>query len=218
MASGDGTKTVYAKFKDVGGNWSTTVSSTILLDMTPPTGTMTINGGAASTNTASVTLTLTCSDANGCSQMQFSNDNTNWSTAETYAATKTWTLNAGDGTKTVYTKFKDSIGNWSTAYSKTIVLNTAPPTSTTYPVMIVNGSINYYTSLQTAYNAALDGDTIQCQAVDLYENLSFNLNKSVTLVGGYSSDYSSSSGVTNVHGAMNITAGSVASRGMNLQN
>jgi len=41
LASGDGTKTVYAKFKDAAGNWSAAVSDTIILDSTPPAVTFT---------------------------------------------------------------------------------------------------------------------------------------------------------------------------------
>ncbi|MDD5135749.1 MAG: immunoglobulin domain-containing protein, partial [Candidatus Omnitrophica bacterium] len=36
LNAGDGTKTVYAKFRDVAGNWSATVSANIVLDTTPP--------------------------------------------------------------------------------------------------------------------------------------------------------------------------------------
>jgi len=36
LTSGDSAKTVYAKFKDVAGNWSTPVSDTIILDTIPP--------------------------------------------------------------------------------------------------------------------------------------------------------------------------------------
>lgn len=36
MASGDGTKTVYVKFKDNAGNWSSVYSDSIILDTTPP--------------------------------------------------------------------------------------------------------------------------------------------------------------------------------------
>jgi len=91
-------------------------------DTVPPTGTITINSGAAETYTPVVTLTLTCSDNVGCSQMQFSNDNVTYSTTEAYGTTKSWTLSAGYGTKTVYVKYKDVAGNWSTPYSDTIDL------------------------------------------------------------------------------------------------
>lgn len=63
--------------------------------------------------------------------MQFSNDNTTWSTAEAYATSKLWTLSSGDGTKTVYAKLKDTAGNWSTAFNDTITLDTtsSPPSN-----------------------------------------------------------------------------------------
>jgi len=98
-------------------------------DATPPTGSVIINGGAAFTKTTSVNLNLTCTDANGCTQMRFSNDNTAWSEATKYEVTALWNLTAGDGLKTVYAKFKDGGGNWSTPVSATITLDTIIPTA-----------------------------------------------------------------------------------------
>jgi len=79
-----------------------------ITDTTAPTGTIVINAGAAATNVTAASLTLTCSDTNGCSQMQLSNDNITWNAAEAYVASKAWPLTAGAGTKIVYSKFKDS--------------------------------------------------------------------------------------------------------------
>ena len=72
----DGLKYVYVRFKDSSGNWTAPYSDTITLDATPPTGTIIINSGAASTNTPDVTLSLTCNDGtgSGCYQMRFRND------------------------------------------------------------------------------------------------------------------------------------------------
>jgi hypothetical protein len=103
-------------------------------DTTPPTGTITINSGASYTKATDVTLLISCADTEGsCTQMQFSNDNSNWSTPESFATTKAWTLTSGDGTKTVSAKFKDNAGNWSIAYSDSIVLDTVQPATTTSP-------------------------------------------------------------------------------------
>jgi hypothetical protein len=94
-----------------------------------PVITMTINNQASSTSSPDVTLNLTCADVNSCAEMQFSNDNTNWSAAEIFATARSWTLSAGDGTKTVYVKFKDNAGYWTPApYSASIMLDAAPPT------------------------------------------------------------------------------------------
>ncbi len=106
-----------------------TFTTTAPADTTPPTGTITINGAAAATNSLTVTLTLSATDNSGSvSQMQFSSDGTTYTAPEAYAATKSWTLTAGDGVKTVYAKFKDAAGNWSVPASDTITLDTTPPT------------------------------------------------------------------------------------------
>jgi YD repeat-containing protein len=285
LTSGDGNKTVYAKFKDNPGNWSVPYSDAIVLDTTPPSGTVTLNGGATYTNSTSVTLTLSCSDANGCSQMQFSNDNVTYSTPEAYNTTKAWTLTSGDGNKTVYAKFKDSAGNWSTPYSDSIVLDTTPPTGgilvdygasfakTTNVILALScsdtagcsemrlsndgqnfdpavqyatsynnwnlssgadgprtvyvkfkdtlgnwsddpfsdtidlisscsndpariGSVSY-TSIQDAYDHAVDGNTINCHGVRIEEDLTFDQahrNYNIYLQGGYDCEFTTFSG------------------------
>jgi len=140
LAAGDGVKTVYARFRDVATNVSVTYSDTITLDGTLPTGSITVDGGAANTPDAAVDLTLSASDGgSGVSQMQFSNDGLAWSTWEAYSASKSWTLLAGDGIKIVYVRYRDGAGNVSTAYSDTITLGapeTIPPTGS----IVINGN------------------------------------------------------------------------------
>jgi len=109
-------------------------SSIDLAINTPPSGTVTINGGVKSTNSPTVALTLTCTDAlSGCAQMKFSNDNATWSTPETYASSKAWPLFPGNGPKTVYVKYIDGVGNISVAYTAAITLDMVPPTTTASP-------------------------------------------------------------------------------------
>lgn len=95
-----------------------------VLDTTPPTGSVSINAGAARTTSRTVTLSLNASDAAGTvTGMRFSNDGTTFSSEVAYAASYTWTLSSGDGIKTVYARFKDSAGNWmSTSATDTIEL------------------------------------------------------------------------------------------------
>ncbi|MGB5933109.1 MAG: Ig-like domain-containing protein, partial [Anaerolineae bacterium] len=94
-------------------------------DLTPPTGSILINGGDEYTDSTGVTLTLSASDTNGVSQMRFSNDGTSWSIWESYTTSKTWTLTASDGTKTVYVEYRDSPGNICDPVSDTIILDMA---------------------------------------------------------------------------------------------
>ena len=121
------------KSQDAAGNLATSADSTFTTlvppDSTPPTGTISINNGAAYTTSTTIALTLSCSDGgSGCSQMQFSNDGTAWSGLEIYAASKSWTLTSGDGNKTVYVRYRDGSGNISSNYSDTITLDAVRPT------------------------------------------------------------------------------------------
>jgi hypothetical protein len=114
LAGGEGTRTVHAQWRDSAGNWSTPVSDTIDLDATAPTGTVVINGGAAETETSTVTLDLTRDDGTGSGVVSVLISNSaNFAgvTATAYADNKPWTLAAGGGTKTVYVKFVDAAGN-----------------------------------------------------------------------------------------------------------
>ncbi len=84
-------------------------------DTTPPTGSITINAGAATASSRTVTLGLTATDNAGTiAGMMISNDGVTWSSEAAFSASQAWVLTAGDGTKTVYAKFKDSSGNWMT--------------------------------------------------------------------------------------------------------
>jgi hypothetical protein len=144
LSSGDGTKTVYAKFKSASGNVSSDVSDTIILDSTLPTGTITINGGAAYTNTTAVTLSLTATNA---VKVLLSNDGWNY-TESAYADTKAWVLSSNDGTKTVYAKFKNAVGNYSSVVSDSIILDTTAPTGT----IAINGGAAYTGSTSVTLN------------------------------------------------------------------
>jgi hypothetical protein len=124
-------------------------------DTTPPTGSISINGGAAYTNNTSITLTLSASDnASGVSKIMVSNDpgfsGASW---ENYASTKAWTLSSGDGTKTVYVKYKDAAENVSIVYSANITLDTISPV-----IAITLPADNSYTKVASGnLTGAVDG-------------------------------------------------------------
>jgi len=132
-AGSPGTQTVKAKIFDKDGGTSTySKDVTIVADDVAPSGTISINGGAAYTRSASVNLTLNASDpspSSGIFGMQFSNDGINWSAVQGYNTTKSWTLVSGDGTKTVRVRYIDWAGNVST-FQDAIRLDTTRPTVT----------------------------------------------------------------------------------------
>jgi hypothetical protein len=78
-------------------------------------------------------------------------------------------------------------------------------------VRIVDTPTSYYWiyELQTAYNDALDGETIQIKAESFAGDFSINQGKMVTIEGGYDCSYSLITGVTTLSGDIIITDGSV---------
>lgn len=87
-----------------------------------------------------------------------------------------------------------------------------PQTCAYYPARIAKTSpVNfiYYLSLQSAYDAAVSGDTIQANMYDHFESLLLDRNVSVVLDGGYTCNYTQLSGSLNVRGSMTIADGDI---------
>ena len=138
LSTGDGVRTVGARFKDVAGNWSPEVKDTIVLDTTAPVlGEFIIQGGRAyyNSNTANITFKAT-DNFSGIREMYVSNDNATWATMP-YTESFSWNLTTGDGTKTVYIKLVDVAGNISAVISRSIVIDKVKPTGT---LVISNGN------------------------------------------------------------------------------
>ena len=120
-----GSHTFRVKAIDKDANVDTSPASrSWFVDTIVPTGTLSINGGASSTSSRSVTLTLSASDpspASGVSSMRFRNGGTTtWSSWSSYSTSKSWTLTTGGGTKTVYVQYRDRARNISATVSDTI--------------------------------------------------------------------------------------------------
>ncbi len=141
----DGAKQLYIRVRDNAGNIITSGgSNNVTLDSVFPTGTVTINTGAARTNDKNVNLILNPSEqtatatVSGIKEFQLSNDGSNWGTAynpttgaysgawqawlPSHASSGyTWSLVKGasdtgtDGARTVYVKYRDNAGNINTA-------------------------------------------------------------------------------------------------------
>jgi parallel beta-helix repeat protein len=129
IITNEGNTTIYFRSMDMLGNTETVKTTTIKIDKTIPSGTITIDNDATYTTSTSVTLTIIAADAtSSVYQCRFSNDGV-WD-AETWeapASIKPWTLTSKDETKTVYCQIKDKVGLIFTC-SDTIILDTAQPT------------------------------------------------------------------------------------------
>jgi WD40 repeat protein len=113
---------------DKAGNRSTTTVR-VNIDKTPPTGSLTINDGAATTGSNYVTLKIQANDPlSGVAEMRFSNDGRTWSDWESFRSTRyDWDLARYGGVnqmgpKTVYAQLRDRAGNVSQTFSATIRL------------------------------------------------------------------------------------------------
>jgi hypothetical protein len=127
LMGGDGEKTLYYQIRDMAGN-TAVFSDSIMLETSPPTGSIQIDAGAVTTDSTAVTLTVSASDPESLvTGMRFSNDATSWSDWESYSTTKAWTLTEGDGTKTVYAQFGNGAGLISDTYLDRIELDTSAP-------------------------------------------------------------------------------------------
>jgi hypothetical protein len=132
LLPGDGDKTVHARFMDDAGNLSPDISDTIVLDTTPPSGSIEINGNADHTDSTQVTLKVTAYDASGTPQMRLSDDGKNWGSWEPLGE-KQWTLSPEVGEKTVYVQFRDAAGLISSSFKDTINLVAPEPSPSPSP-------------------------------------------------------------------------------------
>ena len=77
------------------------------------------------------------------------------------------------------------------------------------PIRIAGTPPVYYPALQSAYAAAIEGDTIETRIVVLSDDLNANRNIAVTLQGGYNCNYFSVTANTVFNGTMTISDGVV---------
>jgi len=121
---------------DRSGNTGLGAKVAVLADNAPPAGSVTIDGGAAVTNSFTVSLVISATDDyTGVAEMKVSADSPVDSAPwEAFNTTKTVTLPSGEGGKTVYARFKDGAGNVSdvvssqiTVTSKPYILSVTPP-------------------------------------------------------------------------------------------
>jgi subtilisin family serine protease len=84
------------------------------------------------------------------------------------------------------------------------------------PVRII-GTGAGFSSLQSAYDAAVEGDTIQSQAIAFTEDLTINRPITVTFEGGYDCDYTTVSGSTILNGDMMVSGGTITIENFVLQ-
>ena len=137
-------------------------------DTVPPSGTLTINNGATSTDSYSVTLGLTASDADsGLRGFSLSNDGVNWKAFTGLQQQLSWNIadpeaggRYGLSSYTVSVRFQDNQDNCSPTYTATIAKTASSP-----GMILLKDKT--FSVLQDALNAAQPGDTVYLTAGEL---------------------------------------------------
>lgn len=108
-------------------------SYSLYSDTVAPTGTIQIDGGAASTSSTTLNLTLSATNptpGDPVSEMSFSVNGGRFGAYRPYATSATVTVPAGEGTQTVKVAYRNGAGAVSTPKTATIYLVQTPPTIT----------------------------------------------------------------------------------------
>ena len=139
FSSGDGLKTIYAKFRDLPGNVSDRAEASILLDTEAPGGALTIDSGVefSTAGDGSVFLSLTTFDGEGSGVVKVlvSNNGNDYSEYD-FNPSLGWYLDtAAEGEKTVYVRFRDRAGNLTPAPLEAgIYWDPSPPTPLSFSI------------------------------------------------------------------------------------
>jgi hypothetical protein len=127
----EGPWTVSIQVRDRAGLLSQNrTSDSIILDMTPPSCEVQIDGGAKYTTRQGVRVTIEASDLNGLDELMYHLDGAVVGGSFPYIEGFNLTLDGGDGLYTVRITVSDNAGLISEEASASIVLDTMPPSGT----------------------------------------------------------------------------------------
>jgi hypothetical protein len=129
----DGLQTVKVKFRNAAHVESPVYQASIIVDLTPPTGSVTLNDGQPTTANPRVHQAFTFSDANGVAGWRVAYLNAPfttciwgpWTTADFYPYSVKF--NSNPGKKQVFLQVKDNAGNISQTYEASILLTKPLP-------------------------------------------------------------------------------------------
>lgn len=133
LTGGEGTKHVYARYRDYAGNISESAIDTIIVDQTAPKGKFEINNGAKFTTSRNVKLHF---NAEGASDVSIQSLGT-W---VPYEKELEFQLPAEQGPQVVAVKFRDKMGNQSKLAFARIILDLEAPSM---PRVLINGGNRY---------------------------------------------------------------------------
>jgi len=125
----EGVNSIELRAADAVGNAQTPQLWSVTMDTVPPEGAVVINGGAVTTTSVHVTLSLSALDAtSGVAGMRISNTEASGYVEEPFTSIRTlWRLNPVRGEQSVYVQFVDAAGNISAPVSDSITVALLSP-------------------------------------------------------------------------------------------
>jgi tripartite motif-containing protein 71 len=198
-----GTYSIKLRVTDQGNNTDTAITSAEISDSSPTS----IFSGSPVSGMTPLTVNFTNSSTGYDQPLTYEWDFNNDGTVDSTAQNPSYAYD-DPGTYSVTLTVRDSDGS-TDSLSRSNYISVSNDTCSNLPVRIAGAVPEYFNTLQEAYNAATEGNTIQSRAIVFTENPDINLNKAVTLEGGYDCDYLSSNGSTTINGSMTISNGTV---------
>ncbi len=156
----DGPAMVFVRFKDPVGRESQVYFDDIIVDTTPPEGSLVIDGGAKYTVDVDVHLSIRFYDMTGVVGMKVSNEpsfaGVDWQDPVT---SMEWSLDDEEGIRTVHVRLVDPVG-WETDLADEIILDRTPPAAS----LAIDGDAPFATSRGVTLNITLwGGETVWVQ-------------------------------------------------------
>ncbi|MDO8281073.1 MAG: SBBP repeat-containing protein [Thermodesulfovibrionia bacterium] len=195
-----GTYTIKLRVTDAMAATSEATTTAVISDTSPTSG---FTGNPIS-GRAPLTVTFTNSSTGYDTPLTYEWDFDNNATVDSTLLNPSYEY-AGTGTYSVKLTVTDSDGSTNSLTR----LNYISATSCLSPVKVTGAGTSYYTSLQPAYNDSSEGDDIRFQDDSFNENLIFNVNKAITLRGGYDCDFNATANKTVINGNVTISDGVV---------
>lgn len=176
-------RTISAYAMDTAGNSSETIVGIVNIDTTPPSVQAKIKGSVQATYSDVVKLEMT-GQSMDVRDMQFSDDNENWSGWESFNSFKPYTLPPGAGMKTIYVRVKDAAGNLSEAYPVSIHLLASDQEIN----LALYSSMTGYPQVTASYTCCGHGEDDGQKTVNGLFDYSDSAHDRWTNYGGHASD------------------------------
>ncbi|BDC98417.1 hypothetical protein [Persicobacter psychrovividus] len=155
LSAEDGPKTVFARFKDEVGNVSEPISTKVILDQTPPEGSLVVNGGEPFVTAKDKVTALNITAGADAQAMRISNINdfTRSPWRPVLEEVRPWILAGDDGLKNVYLQLRDKAGNISETIVGSVTLDRSKPTKV---VFRLNDGSKWHNSMEPKVKVSLE--------------------------------------------------------------